>query len=358
MSLNVLPVTGRRAGYVISTRQMKMILEMPKAENHIHIEGSILPRTLFRLAERNRVNLPVKNESEFIRFVNDNITDLDSFMATNRMFNAVCVNEQDYEDVIYDLAVDAKNQNIIYQEYHLDYPLNQVRGIPLEVVMNGYRRGKERAKKELGLDIVFFAGIDRTLKPSTNYSFIEKVVDYLDIIDGIGMDCEEYGHPCREHVDCYRLAERMGLFCTAHTGEDYKVKDGDKEIWDAINILKVQRIDHGCQAIKDDALMDYLAKNNILVTVCPSANVGSNNATYSEHPVKEFYSRGIACSVNSDNPSISGDLVQQYARMLSLVGISEEALIEMARNAFVYSVKGQYLTPIFDQWHRKWQECN
>ncbi|GEM_PF-1141968 len=341
----------RGAGYVITTRQMKMILDMPKAENHIHIEGSILPRTLLRLAERNHVSLPVKTEMDISNYIVEHVHSLNTFMECDRLFNSVCQKEEDYEEVIYDLAVDAKEQNIIYQEYFLDYPLNEERNIPLEVVMEGYRAGKKRAMEELGVDIVYMAGIDRTLPPEQCYSFISKIDKYLDMVEGIGMDCEEIGNPCRNFVDSYRLGEEMGLFLTAHVGEDRGVEHGDLEIWDALRVLNCKRIDHGCQAIKDERLMNYLAENQILLTVCPTANVGSRNVpSYGEHPVREFYKRGIPCSVNSDDPPYSGDLVQQYARMLSLVGMEEHELINMARNAFEYSIRGKKYLPLFDEW--------
>lgn len=346
----------RGAGYVISTEQMKMILTMPKAENHIHIEGSILPRTVLRLAARNKVPIPVDSEEAFCAYLIANVQDLRSFMVCDRLFNSVCMKEIDYEEVIFDLAMDAREQNILYQEYFLDYPLNEARGIPLEIVMEGYRSGQRRAREELGVEIVYLAGIDRTQPLEQCADFIRNMTHYRDMVAGIGMDCEEAGHPCRNFSESYRLAAEMDLFRTAHAGEDYAMGRGDLEIWDALQILGVQRVDHGCQAVKSPELMDYLAQHEILMTICPTANVGSHNvASYAEHPVKEFLRRGIPCSINSDDPPYSGDLVQQYARMLSLVGVSEEDLIHMARNAFAYSIHGQKYLPIFDAWYREWQ---
>lgn len=354
---NPLPTHGRREGYVLTPRQMRLILTMPKAENHIHIEGSILPRTLLRLAERNKISIPIEKEDDLQKYILEHVHSLNTFMMCDRLFNSVCITEQDYEEVIYDLAVDAKEQNIIYQEYFLDYPLNEERGIPLEVVMEGYRRGQKRALEELGVDIVYLAGIDRTLPREQCTAFIRNMKGYLDMVEGIGMDCEEIGNPCRDFVEAYKVAKDMGLFLTAHAGEDKDVANGDKEVWDALNLLHCQRIDHGCQAIKDPALMDYLAENKILLTVCPSANVGSHNVPgYLEHPVREFFKRGIPCSINSDDPPYSGDLIQQYARTLSLIGMEEDELIEMGRNAFVYSIRAQKYLPIFDEWLERWKK--
>ncbi len=294
---------------------------------------------------------------EYIRPWYDNYCFAEASANGDRMFNSVCLTEQDYEEVIYDLAVDAKEQNILYQEYFLDYPLNEERGIPLEVVMEGYRRGQRRAKEELGVEIVYIAGIDRTLPPEQCARFITNMKDYLDMVDGVGMDCEEIGHPCADFVESYRIGEKLGLFLTTHAGEDHGMPNGDKEIWDAINVLHCTRIDHGLQAAKDEKLMEYLAENKILLTICPSGNVGSHNAPgYFEHQIRTFIEKGIPCSLNSDDPPYSGDLIQQYARALSRIGLEEDELIEVARNAFAYSIKGQKYLPVFDAWVENWKK--
>lgn len=340
---------------------MKLIVNMPKAENHIHIEGSIPFDLALKLADKNKVELPYDNVEEIRKWVLSRKKDegLKWFMFCNRTINSVCLHEEDYEEVILTLARDAKKQNIIYQEFHLDYQLNGERGIPLEVVMEGYRSGRDKAKKMYGVDIVYIVGLDRTLSAEKCTSFVKSLEKYLDMIEGIGMDCEEIGHPCKKHALSYELAGKMGLFKTAHAGEDSRVDAGYFNIWDAINILKVDRIDHGCWSVEDPKLLEYLAENKILCAMCPTANIGSGNAkSYEEHPIKIMLRQGIPCTLNSDDPPYSGELVQEYGRALDLMKLTEDELILLARNAFTYSIRGQKYLEVFDKWIKDWKAGN
>lgn len=338
---------------MIQPHQKKMIESMPKAENHIHIEGSIPLHLAVELAEKNHVLLPCDTAHGLRQWIKDTKGSygLNGFMYCNRKINSVCVHEEDYEAVVMELAKQAKEQNIIYQELFLDYPLNEERGIPIEVVMDGYITAKKRAMDELGVELVYIAGLDRTLSSEQCVYFVKKLEKYLDYVDGLGMDCEEKGHPCRKHVESYRLAEEMGLFLTAHAGEDAAVKDGYWNIWDALELLHVKRIDHGCQTVKDPALVKYLAEHEILCTICPTANVGSRNVeSFETHPAMEMFRKGIPCSINSDNPPCSDNLNQNYEKAIDLMGFTEQELVDMARIAFKFSIKGDKYLPLFDRW--------
>lgn len=227
---------------MMKERLKRLIREMPKGENHIHIEGSIPARTALKLARRNGVALPFATETGMKAYIKDSVVDLDSFMRCDRLINSVCLHEEDYYDVVYDLGKDAQEQNIIYQELHLDYPLNEERGVPIDVVMKGYAAGRKAVREQFGVDIVFIAGIDRSLSSAACVNFVRNLEPYLSMIDGIGMDCEEKGHPCIKHKAAYDLAGEMGLFKTAHAGED----DGARNIWDALNVLGVSASTTAC----------------------------------------------------------------------------------------------------------------
>ena len=241
---------------MLTERQKRLFREIPKAENHIHIEGSIPWDLALQLAERNHVKLPYTTEEEMGKWAAKMIADdgLNGFMLCDRTFNSVCLHEQDYEDVVLALAKNDAEQNIIYQELHLDYPLNEERGIPMEVVMEGYRSAQKKAKELYGVEIVYIGGIDRTLSSNQCLKFVQKLEKYHDMVAGIGMDCEEKGHPCIKHLDSYLEAKRQGFFLTAHAGED----GSDQNIWDALLKLHVDRIDHGCRAAENPQLMQYL----------------------------------------------------------------------------------------------------
>ena len=337
---------------MLDERMKKLILEMPKGENHIHIEGSIPARTALKLAKRNGVALPFNTEDGMKAYISKNVVDLNSFMKCDRLINSVCLDEQDYFDVVYDLGEDAKNQNIVYQELHLDYPLNEERGIPIDVVMKGYEAGRQAVLANFGVEIVFIAGLDRSLPPKQCTAFVRNLEPYLDMIDGIGMDCEEKGYPCILHREAYEIAGKMGLFKTAHAGED----DGCQNIWDALNVLGCQRIDHGVRAIDDSALVRELADKKILLAMCTRSNAMTRLfPTPADHSIRPLMAQGVICSVSSDDPPYVGDLLWEYQGLVENLGFSEDEIIKLARNSLEYSIKGQHHLSNFDNWVRQWK---
>ena len=339
---------------MISERMERLIREIPKGENHIHIEGSIPARTALKLAKRNGIKMPFSTEEEMLRYVRTHCMSLEQFMACDRLVNSVCQTEEDYYDVVHDLGEDAKRQNIVYQELHLDYPLNEERGIPMDVVMKGYEQGRQAVKRDFGVDLVFIAGIDRTLPVEQCTAFVRNLEPYLDMVDAVGMDCEEKGYPCRLFTDTYALAKDMGLFLTAHAGEE----GGDMDvqnIWDALNLLGCQRIDHGVRAIKDPALVKELADRDILLAMCTVSNARLF-PTPKDHSIVPLMQQGVACSISSDDPPYVGDLLVEYRNVVENLGFDEDTLIRVARNSLAYSIKGQHHLAAFDQWVENWRK--
>ncbi len=336
---------------MLNVRQTDLVLNIPKAENHIHIEGSIPWELALKLAKKNGVTLPADTVEGLREWTSKTIAadGLNGFMVCDRTINAVSLHAEDYEQTIVEMARNSKEQNVLYQEWHLDYPLNAERGISMDVVMEGYRRGKERAWTEYGVDIVYIAGIDRSLDPQKGYEFIDRLQEYGDLVEAIGMDCEEKNNPCRDHVATYQLAKERGLYLTAHAGEDGA--EGIQNMWDAIHILKVDRVDHGCQAAKEPELMAYMAEHNIMCAMCPCSNLHTGAAkSVEEHPLLDLVRNGVPVSISSDDPPYMMDLVQEYALCLEELKLTEDELIACARNGFVYSVRGQKYLPVFDKW--------
>lgn len=337
---------------MLTERMQTLIREMPKGENHIHIEGSIPARTALRLAKRNGVALPFDSEAGMKAYIAQNVRDLNSFMKCDRLINSACRTEQDYCEVVYDLGEDAKKQNIVYQELHLDYPLNGERGIPMDVVMKGYEAGRQAVLRDFGVEIVFIAGIDRSLPPEECVQFVKDLEPYLDMVDAVGMDCEEQGYPCILHKEAYEIAGKMGLFKTAHAGED----DGCQNIWDALDVLGCQRIDHGIRAVDDPVLVRELADRKVLLAMCTRSNTMSGVcADPAKHPIKPLTQAGVVCSISSDDPPYVGDLLWEYQGVAENLGFDEDALITLARNSLAYSIKGQRHLPAFDAWVKDWK---
>lgn len=338
---------------MISERMERLIREIPKGENHIHIEGSIPVATALRLAKRNGVALPFSTEEEWPGFALKMISSLEGFMGCDRLVNSVCRNEEDYYEVIYDLGRQAKQQNIIYQEFHLDYPLNEVRGIPMEVVMKGYDAGRKAVLRDFGVDIVYIAGIDRSLPVEQCNAFVKNLENYLDVVDAVGMDCEERNYPCRLFKDAYEMASQMGLFLTAHAGEEGGDMDLEN-IRDALHVLKCRRIDHGVRAIDDPELVKELADRDILLAMCTVSN-RRLFPTPHDHSINALIAAGVPCSISSDDPPYCGDLLVEYRNVVENLGFDEDKLIAVARNAFKYSIKGQKYLPVFDKWVENWK---
>lgn len=342
---------------MLSERMKKLITEIPKGENHIHIEGSIPAATALRLGKRNGIKLPFDTEEGMYEYISKNVKNLDTFMMCDRLINSVCLNEEDYYEVILDLGKDAYDQNIIYQELHLDYPLNEVRGIPMDVVIKGYDAGRRKVKELYNVDITFIAGLDRSLSSDMCVNFVRNLEPYLDIIPAIGMDCEEKGHPCIKHKASYDLATEMGLFKTAHAGED----DGSQNIWDAINVLGCQRVDHGVRSIEDDKLIDYLAERKILLAMCVRSNINCRLfPSVAEHSIKPLMERGVICSISSDDPPYVGNLLAEYETVADSegLGFGEDQIIKLARNSLEYSINGQHNLKKFDEWVDNWKKVN
>ncbi|MDO4492538.1 MAG: adenosine deaminase [Clostridia bacterium] len=336
---------------MLTERMQRLIREMPKGENHIHIEGSIPARTALKLAKRNNIAMPFNDEDSMIRYIRSHCGSLDEFMACDRLVNSVCQTEEDYYDVVYDLGEDAKKQNIVYQELHLDYPLNEERGIPMDVVMKGYEQGRQAVKRDFGVDLVFIAGIDRSQSPEKSTEFVKNLEPYLGMIDAVGMDCEELGYPCILHKEAYEIAGKMGLFRTAHAGEE-----GDcRNIWDALDVLGCQRIDHGVRAVDDPVLVRELADRKTLLAMCTRSNVRLF-PTPADHSIKPLMAQGVVCSVSSDDPPYVGDLLWEYEGLVTDLGFGEDELIRVARNALEYSIKGQHHLALFDAFVRKWKD--
>lgn len=342
---------------MLTDRQVKLLTEIPKAENHIHIEGSIPWDLALQLAEKNHVKLPYTTVEEMGKWAAEMLAGdgLNGFMICDRTFNSVCLHEEDYEAVVMALAKNNAEQNIIYQELHLDYPLNEVRGIPMEVVMEGYRSAQKKAKELYGVEIVYIGGIDRTLSSEQCLNFVKNLERYKDMVVGVGMDCEERGHPCIKHLDSYREAKRLGFFLTAHAGED----GSDQNIWDALLELKVDRIDHGCRAAENPELMKYLAECQILLAMCPLGNTLSGAAeSFEKHPFKTLLRAGVPVSISSDDPPYCKTLTEELMLDMEKMELTEEEMVRVIRNGFAYSICGKHYLPMFDAWVKEFYEKN
>ncbi|MCT4599165.1 MAG: adenosine deaminase [Vallitalea sp.] len=325
----------------------KLITGIPKAEAHLHLESSTMPKTVIWTSQKNNIQLPFKTEDEMLKYLKSKTTSLTEFLICDRLVNSCLIYEEDYARAVYDLAEEGYNQNIIYREIFLDYPLNQVRGVSLETYMNGCEKGRKKAQEDFGVEIVFIPCVDRTVSSESSLQFVKDLLKYRDIIDGLGMDCDEKNYPATNHKEAFELAKENSLFLTAHCGEDL----GYESVIEALDSLKLDRLDHGIRAVESKELMRRLADEKIMLTTCPYANIDMTiYKDLSKHPLRELMANNVVCSINSDDPPYATDLINTLRECITAMNLTEKEVVSLLRNCFEYSIKGQRYLEKFDKW--------
>ena len=331
-----------------------LIHQMPKGENHIHIEGSIPARTVLELARRKRVALPYETAQELDQYFQSHVRDLTTFLDCYRLINTLCVDDEDYYEVVLAIGRDAKEQNIIYRELMLDYPFAQNSVQAFDAVICACDQARREAAQKYGVDMPMIVSIDRTQPPQVCLDYVKGFERHLDKIDALGMDYDEVGHPPAEHLEAFRLAKQMGLYTTCHASEV-----GPAYVWEAIRELGCDRIDHGACSVEDRELVEYLAEHEILLTECPTSNVVTSlYPTLAQQPLKRLLENGVKCSLNSDDPAFFGNLIAEYERAAEQMKLTQDQLIACNYNSLRYSIRGQKYVPVLEVWLKNWVQQN
>ncbi len=336
---------------MISERIKKLIQEMPKGENHVHIEGSISGEVCFRLAEKKGIELPYQSVEELDRHFLTDVKDLDSFLDCYRLINELCIDETDYYETVLAIGEDAKRQNIIYRELMLDFPMTADINERFGKVIHACFDAAQKIKEKYGILMPIIVCADRTQPLELCMEYVKGFQPYLEMIDAIGLDYEEVGFPPEIHREVFELAKNMGLYRTCH------VQESTQNLKNALQVLGCQRIDHGACAAWDEELMKDLADKNILLTICPTSNVITGlYSSLGQHDLKKIMSYGVKCSVNSDDPAFFGDLVTEFECCAEALDLSETDIVELNRNSFLYSIKGKHLVSEFDAWYETFKK--
>ncbi len=311
---------------------------IPKADLHVHLD-SVPPGLLLRLAGRNGVELPFKTVEGFNRWYV--LTDLDDFMRKYTTTTSVLQTEEDYRDGVYERGMSMKRQNILRCEAMFTYAAAHEGRVALDVMMSGLALGRDTAKEQFGVDLYFLADIDRTISPERSLRYIEDIIPYKDEVGilGVGFDCQEAGYPAGPHKSAFELARNSGFLLSAHAGEEHAA--GPQAVWEIIESVKPDRIDHGNQAIRDDELVTYLAEAQIPLTLCPMSNVAIQvYSDIAEHPIIALRDRGVFVTLNSDDNTMmssSNDLVYNYVCLAEAFELSTGDIAGLARNGFLAS---------------------
>jgi adenosine deaminase len=313
------------------------IAGLPKAELHLHIEGSLEPEQMFAFARRNRVEIPFADvEAVRAAYAFSNLQDfLDIYYAGAEVLRT----EEDFHDLALAYFRRAAADNVRHAEIFFDPQTHTDRGIPFGVVADGLLAGMARAEAELGVTSKLILCFLRHLDEDAAFATLASAEPWLDRIVGVGLDSSEVGHPPSKFRRVFARARDMGLKLCAHAGEE----GPPAYVHEALDLLHVDRIDHGNRAMEDAGLIRRLADERMTLTVCPLSNlklcVVHDLAT---HPVPEMLRQGLHVTLNSDDPAYFGGYVNDNYRALArAVGLGRDDLVRIARNSFEGSFLGE-----------------
>ncbi|MDW5442745.1 adenosine deaminase [Polaromonas sp. SM01] len=315
---------------VPSDRLPELLRLMPKAELHIHIEGSLEPELIFALAQRNGVATPYRSVDELRSAYA--FSNLQSFLDIYYAGASVLLKEQDFYDMAQAYLRKAAHDNVLHAELFFDPQTHTARGIDMATVINGLHRACVDAQAELGISASLILCFLRHLSEEEAFETLEQALPYRDKFIGIGLDSGEVGNPPEKFARVFARCRSLGFHLVAHAGEE-----GPPEyIWTALDLLKVQRIDHGVQAMKDPALMRRLAQDRIALTVCPLSNLKlCVFPDLAQHNLRQLLEAGLVATVNSDDPAYFGGYINDnFTQTFAATSMGAEHAYTLARNSF------------------------
>ena len=314
---------------VATERLPSLLAAMPKAELHIHIEGSLEPELIFALAQRNGVRLPYAGVEELRHAYA--FTNLQSFLDIYYAGASVLLHEQDFYDMAWAYLQRARHDNVLRAEIFFDPQTHTARGVPMERVIGGLHRACTDAKN-LGVDAELILCFLRHLSEEEAFETLEAALPYRDQFIGVGLDSSEVGHPPEKFARVFAKCRQQGLHLVAHAGEE----GPPAYVWAALDVLKVERIDHGVQSAKDPALMKRLAQERIPLTVCPLSNLKlCVFPDLAQHNIRELLDAGLCATINSDDPAYFGGYMNDnFLQTFAATGLDAQHAYRLARNSF------------------------
>jgi len=303
---------------------------LPKAELHLHIEGTLEPEMMIALAQRNKVALAygsleeLRNAYEF--------ENLQSFLDLYYQGMAVLLHEQDFYDLTYAYLKTAHEENVRHAEIFFDPQAHTGRGVAFATVIEGIHRAQRDAERDLGVTSKLIMCFLRDLDAASAMETLDEALAYRDRIVGVGLDSAEVGHPPSKFAAVFEMARSHGFLPVAHAGEEGPAS----YVTEALDLLQVVRIDHGIRSLDDAALVERLVAAQTPLTVCPLSNVKLRAVdTMAKHPIKEMLARGLFVTVNSDDPPYFGGYVNEnYSAIQDALDFTDDELAQLARNSF------------------------
>ncbi len=313
---------------------LKRYIELiPKAELHVHIEGTFEPELIFEISQRNNVPLKYNSVDDLRKAYSFN--NLQEFLDIYYEAAKVLLHEQDFYDLTMAYLQKAHADNVVYTEIFFDPQTHTERGVSFETVINGITRAMTDAKAQLGISSKLIMCFLRHLSEQSAMETLVEALPHKDKIIAIGLDSSEKGNPPGKFFNVFNRVREEGFFVVCHAGEE-----GPAEyVWEAIDLLEAERIDHGVASIHDEVLMEELRDREIPLTVCPLSNLKLKVVNdLKQVPVKTFLEKGILVTLNSDDPSYFGGYVNDnYLQTAEALNLSRNDIYTLAKNSFLAS---------------------
>lgn len=302
---------------------------LPKAELHLHIEGTLEPELMFALAQRNNVRLPWNSVAETRAAYA--FTDLQSFLDLYYAGAAALVQEDDFHDLALAYFTRAHEDGVVHAELFFDPQTHTERGIAFETVLDGLERACDEARARFGISSRLILCFLRHLSEEEGFATLELAMPHLHRIHGVGLDSSEKGHPPSKFARLFARCRALGLHVVAHAGEE----GPPAYIVEALDVLEVERIDHGVRASEDSALMQRLAREQVALTVCPLSNVKLRVFERLEaHNLRQLLEAGLKVTINSDDPAyFGGYIAENFLQTARALDLDAAALKRIARNS-------------------------
>ena len=308
----------------------ELIQMLPKAELHMHIEGSLEPELMFKLAARNGIDLPYDSVADLQAKYDFN--NLQEFLDIYYQGCAVLQTEQDFYDLAWAYLERAKQDHVVHTEIFYDPQSHTDRGIPFDTAINGLYRAFNDAQEQLGISFHIIACFLRHLPEQDALDLYPEILKHQDKILGIGLDSSELGHPPEKYQRVFEQAKKDGFKVVAHAGEE-----GPAEyVKQAIELLDVDRIDHGNHCLDDDILTAQIAHKNLALTVCPLSNLKLKVVKdLKDHPIKTMLKKGLMATINSDDPAYFGGYINDnFYQLAEAVDLSDDDIFTLVENSF------------------------
>ena len=310
------------------------IKKIPKAELHLHIEGTFEPELMFEIAQRNKVEIPYQSVEEVKKAYQ--FSCLQDFLDIYYAGASVLLYEKDFYDLTMAYFKHCAEENVVHTEIMFDPQTHTKRGVSFETVINGIQKAREDAKEKYGISSLLIMSYLRHLSEEDAFETLEQSLPYKHLIKAVGLDSSEKGNPPSKFQKVFEASIKEGYVPVAHAGEE-----GPAEyIWEALDLLKIARIDHGNNCLTDEVLVKRLVDEKIALTVCPLSNLELKVVDdLKDHPLKKMLNLGLKATVNSDDPAYFGGYMNaNFLQTAEALDLTKEDVKTLVKNSFEYSL--------------------